>query len=41
MSQQGWQEFLRAEDVADWVVLHGGAMAVFPVSSLVEAARLA
>jgi hypothetical protein len=23
MSEQGWQEFLAAEDVADWVVLHG------------------
>ncbi len=41
MSEQGWQEFLAAEDVAEWVVLHGGAMAVFRVPSLVEAARLA
>jgi 4a-hydroxytetrahydrobiopterin dehydratase len=41
MSEQGWREFLAAEDVADWVVLHGGAMAVFRVPSLVEAARLA
>jgi 4a-hydroxytetrahydrobiopterin dehydratase len=41
MSKQGWQEFLAAEDVADWVVLHGGAMAVYRVSSLVEAVRLA
>jgi 4a-hydroxytetrahydrobiopterin dehydratase len=41
MSEQGWQEFLAAEGVADWVVLHGGAMAVFRVASLVEAARLA
>ena len=41
MSKQGWQEFLAAEDVGDWVVLHGGAMAVFRVSSLVEAVRLA
>ena len=41
MSEQGWQEFLAAEDVADWVVLHGGAMAVFRVPSLVEAVRLA
>lgn len=23
MSDQGWQEFLAAEGVADWVVLHG------------------
>jgi 4a-hydroxytetrahydrobiopterin dehydratase len=28
-------------DVDDWVVLHGGATAVFRVPSLVEAARLA
>jgi 4a-hydroxytetrahydrobiopterin dehydratase len=41
MSEQGWREFLAAEDGPDWVVLHGGAMAVFRVSSLVEAARLA
>ena len=41
MSEQGWQAFLAAEGVADWVVLHGGATAVFTVSSLSEAARLA
>ena len=41
MSEQGWQGFLAAEGVADWVVLHGGATAVFRVASLVEAARLA
>lgn len=41
MSEQGWQEFLDAEGVEDWVVLHGGATAVFRVSSLGEAARLA
>ena len=41
MSEQGWQEFLVAEGVADWVVLHGGASAVFHVRSLGEAARLA
>ena len=41
MSNQGWQEFLAAEDVADWVVLHGGATAVFRVPSMVEAVRLA
>jgi 4a-hydroxytetrahydrobiopterin dehydratase len=41
MSDQGWQEFLAAEDVADWVVLHGGAMAVYRVGSLAEAVRLA
>ena len=41
MSDQGWREFFAAADVADWVVLHGGAMAVFRVPSLVEAVRLA
>ena len=29
MSEQGWQGFLAAEGVGDWVVLHGGATAVF------------
>jgi 4a-hydroxytetrahydrobiopterin dehydratase len=41
MSEQGWQDFLAAEGVDDWVVLHGGATAVFRVRSLGEAARLA
>jgi 4a-hydroxytetrahydrobiopterin dehydratase len=41
MSEQGWQGFLGAEGVDDWVVLHGGATAVFRVRSLGEAARLA
>jgi 4a-hydroxytetrahydrobiopterin dehydratase len=41
VSEQGWRGFLAAEGVADWVVLHGGATAVFRVPSLVEAARLA
>jgi 4a-hydroxytetrahydrobiopterin dehydratase len=41
MSEQGWREFLAAEGVNDWVVLHGGATAVFRVGSLSEAARLA
>jgi 4a-hydroxytetrahydrobiopterin dehydratase len=41
LSEQGWQRFLAAEGGGDWVVLHGGAVAVFPVASLVEAARLA
>jgi 4a-hydroxytetrahydrobiopterin dehydratase len=34
MSEQGWRDFLAAENVGDWVVLHGGATAVFPVPSL-------
>ena len=41
MSEQGWQGFLAAEGVHDWVVLHGGATAAFRVGSLSEAARLA
>ena len=41
MSEQGWHDFLAAEGVEDWVVLHGGAMAAFRVGSLREAARLA
>ena len=41
MSEQGWQEFLAAEGLEDWVVLHGGATAVFRVHSLREAAGLA
>ena len=41
MSVQGWREFLAAVGGGDWVVLHGGAAAVFRVSSLGEAARLA
>jgi hypothetical protein len=41
MSEQGWREFLAAEGIDDWVVLHGGATAVFRVLSLGEAAQLA
>jgi 4a-hydroxytetrahydrobiopterin dehydratase len=41
MSEQGWREFLAAQGGSDWVVLHGGATAVFRVQSMVEAARLA
>ncbi|HKY47575.1 MAG TPA: VOC family protein [Acidimicrobiia bacterium] len=41
MSQEGWQEFLAAEGVDDWVVLHGGATAAFRCESLGESARLA
>lgn len=41
MSEQGWRSFLAAEGVEDWVVLHGGATAVFRVGSMAEAARLA
>jgi 4a-hydroxytetrahydrobiopterin dehydratase len=41
MSEQGWQAFLRADGIEDWVMLHGGPTAVFRVGSLQEAARLA
>lgn len=41
MSEQGWRAFLEADDVDDWVVLHGGPTAVFRVGSLADAARLA
>jgi 4a-hydroxytetrahydrobiopterin dehydratase len=41
MSEQGWREFLAAKGVDDWVVLHGGATAVFRVPSVGEAAQLA
>jgi 4a-hydroxytetrahydrobiopterin dehydratase len=41
MSEQGWRTFLAAEGLGDWVVLHGGAAAVFVVPSLTAAARLA
>ncbi|MGZ8745286.1 MAG: VOC family protein [Nocardioides sp.] len=41
MSEEGWQAFLAADDVEDWVVLHGGATAAYDVASLAVAARLA
>ena len=41
MGEQGWREFLAADGVDDWVVLHGGATAVFRTPSLREAAALA
>ena len=41
MNDGGWREFRGADGVSDWVVLHGGATAVFRVASLVEGARLA
>jgi 4a-hydroxytetrahydrobiopterin dehydratase len=41
MSEQGWQKFLAADGVEDWVVLHGGATAVFRAGSLGQAAQLA
>jgi 4a-hydroxytetrahydrobiopterin dehydratase len=41
MSEQGWRDFLEADGLDDWVVLHGGAAAVFSAGSLTDAARLA
>ena len=41
MSEQGWREFLSADGLDDWVILHGGPTAVFRAGSLLEAARLA
>lgn len=41
MSEQGWRAFLAADGIGDWVVLHGGATAVFRVPSLSDAGRLA
>jgi 4a-hydroxytetrahydrobiopterin dehydratase len=41
MSRQGWRDFLAADGVEDWVVVHGGAAAAFDVGSLAEASALA
>jgi 4a-hydroxytetrahydrobiopterin dehydratase len=41
MNEQAWRGFLAAEGVEDWVVLHGGATAVFRVGSMSEAVGLA
>jgi 4a-hydroxytetrahydrobiopterin dehydratase len=41
MSERGWHQFLGAEGLDDWVVLHGGATAVFCVPSVRGATRLA
>lgn len=41
MSDQGWQEFLQAEGLDDWVVLHGGPTAVFKTATLADGANLA
>ena len=41
MSEEGWRAFHAAEGVEDWVVLHGGPVAAFRVTSLVEASKLA
>jgi len=41
MSDHGWKEFLAADDLEDWVVLHGGPTAVFQTKTLADAATLA
>ncbi len=41
MSRQGWRDFLAAEGVEDWVVLHGGAVAAYDVGSIAESSALA
>lgn len=41
MSDQGWRDFLAAEGLQDWVVLHGGPTAVFRTANLLDAAKLA
>jgi 4a-hydroxytetrahydrobiopterin dehydratase len=41
MSDQGWKEFLAADGLDDWVVLHGGPTAVFQTTTLAAAAELA
>ena len=41
MSDLGWKEFLAAEGLVDWVVLHGGPTAVFQTNTLADAAALA
>jgi 4a-hydroxytetrahydrobiopterin dehydratase len=41
MSEAGWRAFLAANDVGDWVVLHGGATAAFQFASLADATRFA
>jgi len=41
VSEAGWKEFLKAEGLDDWAVLHGGAATIYRVGSLAEAVRLA
>lgn len=41
MSEHGWRDFLAADGIGDWVVLHGGATAVFLTESMQESGRLA
>lgn len=41
MSDQGWKEFLTADGLDDWVVLHGGPTAVFQTKTLSDSSALA
>lgn len=41
MSSQGWRDFLEADGVEEWVVLHGGAAAAYDVGSIADASALA
>ena len=41
MSEPEWRKFVAADDIDDWVVLHGEPTAVFRVASLVDSAQLA
>ena len=41
MSEAGWREFLSAEKLEDWVVLHGGPTAVFVTKDLSQSISLA
>ena len=41
MNEQHWKDFLQADGLEDWVVLHGGPSAVFLTDSLAAAADLA
>lgn len=41
MSESTWREFLAAEGLEDWAVLHGGATAVYVTGSLGESLRVA
>jgi 4a-hydroxytetrahydrobiopterin dehydratase len=41
VSERGWREFLAADGVEDWVVLHGGPVAAYDAGSMAAAARLA
>jgi len=41
LSEQYWKEFLQADGLEDWVVLHGGPSAVFLTETLADGADLA